>query len=163
MQLYETALYMLAPFVIPTSLVVEPGFTMLLMIALWGLYLLNAMVFNEMHLKRKGERVGQWVVAIYYMPYKLVIGITNVTSCSWLTVKYARYFARRHPRLTEDTKAVRMVLRLEELSEAGDRGGDPRAAANLGRSMTVQSVGYRTMTGGMIKFPGLVTAHELGP
>lgn len=58
---------MLTPFVIPTSIVVEPGFTVLMTMASWGLYLLNAVIFNEVHLRRKGERVDPWVVAIYYV------------------------------------------------------------------------------------------------
>ncbi|GES65682.1 glycosyl transferase [Aspergillus terreus] len=154
-ELYETALYMLTPFVIPTSIVVEPGFTVLMTMASWGLYLLNAVIFNEVHLRRKGERVDPWVVAVYYMPYKLMIGIMNVVSCYWSIIKYARYFARRHPKLTEDHKAVGMVLRLEELTrEDGEDGGQGREGG-LGRSMTVRSVGYRTRTGPMLDIPEL--------
>ncbi|KAL5355391.1 glycosyltransferase like family 2-domain-containing protein [Aspergillus floccosus] len=158
-ELYETVLYMLTPFVIPTSIVVEPGFTMLLTIASWGLYLLNAVIFNEVHLKQKGERVDLWVVVVYYMPYKLIIGLMNVVSCYWSIIKYARYFARRHPKLTEDHKAVGMVLRLEEMSK-GDGGEQPEGG--LGRSMTVRSVGYRTRTGGILEVSELPSVAELG-
>ncbi|KAL2803300.1 glycosyltransferase like family 2-domain-containing protein [Aspergillus granulosus] len=159
-ELYETALYMLTPFIIPVSLVVEPGFTVLLTLATWGLYLLNALIFNEVHLKRKDERVDPWVVAIYYMPYKLMIGIMNVISCYWSIIKYARYFARRHPKLTEDHKAVGMVLRLEELSQREELGESREGG--MGRSLTVRSVGYWTGTGPMLEIPELATAHELG-
>ncbi|KAL2867773.1 glycosyltransferase family 2 protein [Aspergillus lucknowensis] len=119
-ELYETVLYLLTPFVIPTSIVVEPGFTMTLTIACWALYLLNALIFNEAHLRRKGERVNPWVVAVYYMPYKLMIGVIRVISCYWSIIRYARYFARRHPKLTENHKAVGVVLRLEEQSQGTD-------------------------------------------
>lgn len=90
------------------------------------------------------------------MPYKLMIGIMNVVSCYWSIIKYARYFARRHPKLTEDHKAVGMVLRLEELTRGdGEAGGQGREGGGLGRSMTVRSVGYRTRTGPMLDIPEL--------
>lgn len=47
--------------------------------------------------------------------------------------KYARYFARRHPRVIEDDKAVEVVVRLEEDAYAAAAGG-------LGRSLTVRKV-----------------------
>jgi hypothetical protein len=69
------------------------------------------------------------------MPYKLLMTLTNVASCYWSLVKYARYFARRHPKLTEDHKAVGMVLKLEEMTDS--LGEMPKG---LGRSMTVRTV-----------------------
>ncbi|KAL4894571.1 glycosyltransferase like family 2-domain-containing protein [Aspergillus ambiguus] len=155
-ELYETVLYMLAPFVIPTSIVVEPGFSVLLTLATWGLYLLNALIFNEVHLRRKDERVDLWVVLFYYMPYKLMIGVMNVVSCYWSIVKYARYFARRHPKLTEDHKAVGMILRLEEMTEKGEG-----RASGVGRSMTVRSMGYRARTGSLSEIQEVPGVHEL--
>jgi hypothetical protein len=46
--------------------------------------------------------------------------------------KYARYFARRHPKVTEDEKAVGVVVRLEE---------DAASKANgMGRHLTVRTM-----------------------
>lgn len=47
--------------------------------------------------------------------------------------KYAQYFAKRHPRVIEDEKAVEVVVRLEEDAYAAEAGG-------LGRSLTVRKV-----------------------
>lgn len=71
------------------------------------------------------------------MPYKLLMTFTNVASCYWSLVKYARYFARRHPKLIEDHKAVGMVLKLEDMT--GRMGGIPEGQG-LRRSMTVRTV-----------------------
>jgi hypothetical protein len=46
--------------------------------------------------------------------------------------KYARYFAKRHPKVTEDEKAVEVVVRLEE-DAASKRYG-------MGRHLTVRKM-----------------------
>lgn len=46
--------------------------------------------------------------------------------------KYARYFTKRHPKVTEDEKAVEVVVRLDE-SAAAAQGG-------IGRRLTVRTV-----------------------
>jgi hypothetical protein len=76
------------------------------------------------------------------MPFKVLIGFMNIASCYWSIYKYARYFARRHPKLNEDHKAVGMVLRLEEMIHAHS-GYD-----GLGRSMTIKTVGIREKDSG---------------
>jgi hypothetical protein len=53
--------------------------------------------------------------------------------------KYARYFARRHPKVIEDENAVEVVVRLEEDTEAKLSG--------LGRRMTVRTIGSNPQTG----------------
>jgi hypothetical protein len=50
--------------------------------------------------------------------------------------KYARYFAKRHPKVIEDEKAVEVVIRLEE--------GVVPGGADIGRRMTVRTI--RTMS-----------------
>lgn len=75
------------------------------------------------------------------MPYKIFISLTNVASCYYSLFKYARYFAKRHPKLTEDHKAVGMVLRLEEMADSRRRRG------KLGRRMTVRSLGVKKKDG----------------
>ena len=47
--------------------------------------------------------------------------------------KYARYFAKRHPKVTEDEKAVEVVVRLEENTAVAPEPG-------LGRRMTVRTI-----------------------
>ncbi|KAF5862699.1 hypothetical protein ETB97_011240 [Aspergillus alliaceus] len=126
-EVYETLLYVLTPFILPISLIVRPVFCIGLLLATLGLYLLNAIIFNEIHLRLKNER----------MPYKILIGLTNVASCYWSLFKYARYFAQRRPKLIEDHKAVGMVLRLEEMTE------NQRGRGGLGRRMTVRTVGVQ--------------------
>ncbi|RHZ59279.1 glycosyltransferase family 2 protein [Aspergillus thermomutatus] len=152
-QIYDTILYILTPFTLPISLIVRPEFCIALMMSTLGLYLLHVIIFNEVHLRQKNERICWKVVFGYYvrcsplisslstgidrlkMPYKLLMALTNVASCYWSLVKYARYFARRHPKLTEDHKAVGMVLKLEEMTYS--QGGMPNG---LGRSLTVKTV-----------------------
>ena len=75
------------------------------------------------------------------MPYKLIITLINVASCYWSLYRYARYFARRHPKIVEDQKAVEVLLKLE--MSLDDRLGIP----GLGRSMTVRTVGTRSKNG----------------
>lgn len=49
--------------------------------------------------------------------------------------KYARYFAKRHPKVIEDERAIEIILRLEE---------DARTAkAGVGRHITVTAIGTR--------------------
>jgi hypothetical protein len=58
-----------------------------------------------------------------------------VASCYWSLFKYARYFAKRHPKVIEDEKAVEVIVRLEENAIAVGNG--------LGRSLTVRTVGTK--------------------
>ncbi|KAF4255869.1 hypothetical protein KXV68_004608 [Aspergillus fumigatus] len=136
-EIYETLLYILTPFTLPISFIVRPEFCTVLLMSTLGLYLLHVIIFNEVHLRLKNERIGWKVVLGYYMPYKLLMTFTNVASCYWSLVKYARYFARRHPKLIEDHKAVGMVLKLEDMT--GRMGGIPEGQG-LRRSMTVRTV-----------------------
>ncbi|KAJ4304582.1 hypothetical protein N0V90_000108 [Kalmusia sp. IMI 367209] len=134
-EVYETLLYLMTPFVLPISFYVRPSFCGILLGATIIMYLLNTIIFNEVHLRRKNERIGWFTVYVYYLPYKMVLTVINVASCYWSLYKYARYFARRHPKVTEDEKAVEVVVRLEEDAYAKESG--------LGRSLTVRTVGGR--------------------
>ncbi|GAT26234.1 glycosyl transferase, group 2 family protein [Aspergillus luchuensis] len=153
-ELYETVLAILAPFVLPISLVVRPKFCISLIMATFALYLLNAIVFNEIHLRLKQERISLKIILFYYMPYKIMIAIINVGSNYWSLYKYARYFAKRRPKLTEDHKAVGLVLKLEE--SAQNRGP---GSTGLGRNMTVRSVGVRR-SNRMSSGPGLAALRN---
>jgi hypothetical protein len=104
------------------------------------MYLLNTVIFNEIHLRRKNERLGWVLVYVYYLPYKIVLTGINVASCYWSLYKYARYFAKRHPKVTEDEKAVEVIVRLEDDQAAASGEG------GLGRRMTVRTMRTRGMT-----------------
>ncbi|KAM5343840.1 hypothetical protein ACJ41O_012377 [Fusarium nematophilum] len=112
-EVYETLLYLMTPFVLPISMAVRPGFCGILLAVTILLYLVNVVIFNEVHLRRKNERVGYSVLILYYMPYKLALTAVNVASCYWSLFKYAKYFARRHPKVVEDERAVEVVVRLQ--------------------------------------------------
>ncbi|KAJ5628600.1 hypothetical protein N7490_010828 [Penicillium lividum] len=112
-EVYETLLYLLAPFVLPISFYVDPSFAGILTGATIGMYIVNVIIFNEIHLRRKNERIDWMVLLIYYTFYKLVLTCVNVFSCYWSLFKYARYFAKRHPKIIEDQEAIGVVLSLE--------------------------------------------------
>lgn len=132
-EVYETLLYLLTPFVLPISFAVRPSFSGYLFAGTFVLYFLNIVIFNEVHLRLKHERVPSKCVYLYYMPYKVVLTAINVGSCYWSLYKYATYFAKRHPRIIEDEKAVDVVLRMEEASSGNAEAG--------GRRMTVTAIG----------------------
>lgn len=136
-EIYETLLYLATPIVVPVSLVVRPEFFFELMALTFVLYMANAVIFNELHLRRKNEKVPQKCVWLYYMPYKLVLTFVNVASCYYAIYKYATYFANRHPKIIEDEKAVNVVLQLEEEEIDDD---DPTLPAG-GRRMSVTAIG----------------------
>ncbi|UPX12899.1 uncharacterized protein EKO05_0003432 [Ascochyta rabiei] len=135
-EVYETLLYLVSPFILPISFIVRPSFAGILLAATILMYLINTVIFNEVHLRRKNERLGWVLVYVYYLPYKIVLTGVNVASCYWSLYKYARYFAKRHPKVIEDEKAVEVIVRLEETQMAAGAGG-------LGRSLTVRTVRTR--------------------
>ncbi|KAF1924533.1 glycosyltransferase family 2 protein [Didymella exigua CBS 183.55] len=135
-EVYETLLYLLSPFILPISFIVRPSFAGILLGVTVAMYLVNTVIFNEVHLRRKNERLGWQLVYVYYLPYKMILTVVNVASCYWSLFKYARYFAKRHPKVIEDEKAVEVIVRLEETQMAVGTG-----AGGLGRSLTVRTVG----------------------
>ncbi|KAF2634718.1 hypothetical protein P280DRAFT_463075 [Massarina eburnea CBS 473.64] len=139
-EVYETLLYLLTPFILPISFYVRPSFCGILLASTIVMYLINVVIFNEVHLRRKNERIGWVVLYVYYLPYKIVLTFINVASCYWSLWKYARYFAKRHPKVIEDEKAVEVVVRLEEDAAAKESG--------LGRRVTVRTIGSRVSADG---------------
>jgi hypothetical protein len=158
-EVYETLLYLFTPFVLPISIIVRPDFFGYLFAGTFVLYFLNAIIFNELHLRLKRERVGSKCLYLYYMPYKIVLTFINVGSCYYSLYKYARYFARRHPKIVEDEKAVDVVLRMEEEKDT---------LADQGRRMTVTAIGAQTQGSVMEQTPSgpterKMTVTTLGP
>lgn len=66
-QVYETLLYLLTPFVLPISLIVQPELCGCLVAGTVGLYVVNCIIFNELHLRLKKERVSYMVLIFYYV------------------------------------------------------------------------------------------------
>ena len=133
-EVYETLLYLFAPLYLPISFAVNAKFTAYLTVGVLGMYFLNAAIFNEVHLRRKGERIEWKAIYLYYMGYKCVLTFVNIASCYWSIYKYAQYFSQRHPKIVEDEKAIDVVLRLE----------DPAASRTDGaRRMTVTAIGSK--------------------
>ena len=64
-KVYETLLYLLTPFVLPISFLVQPSFCGILLGATMVMYLVDVLIFNEVHLRRKNERVS-WSVLLWY-------------------------------------------------------------------------------------------------
>ncbi|KAI1619174.1 glycosyl transferase [Exophiala viscosa] len=150
-EVYETLLYLLTPIVLPISFAVRPLYTFYLLLATVGLYVVNAMIFNEIHLRLTGRMVNRVMLLTYYMPFKLALTFVNVGSCYWSIWQYAKYFSRRHARIIEDDKAVGVVLKVEEeesgideessLRKNSSSSSAPAQAPRMGgRRMTVTAV-----------------------
>ncbi|KAL2824701.1 nucleotide-diphospho-sugar transferase [Aspergillus pseudoustus] len=129
-EIYDTILYLLTPFILPISLIVQPWFFIGMSLAILGLYLFHAILFNEIHLRRKKARCSMATVVGSYMMYKIFISFVNVASCYWAIFKYGRYFSQRHPKLTEDHKAVGLVLTLEQAIRRKSRKGYRTSVVN---------------------------------
>ncbi|KAL8712682.1 MAG: hypothetical protein Q9220_003214 [cf. Caloplaca sp. 1 TL-2023] len=112
-EVYETLLYLLAPFVIPISFATRPVFSAYLYAATIVMYIVNALIFNQIHLRTRHESVS-WLAFFYYIPFKWVLGFVNIASCYYAIYTYATYFAKRHPKIIEDDKAVEIVLRMDD-------------------------------------------------
>ena len=102
---------------------------------------------NQIHLRSRKESVSV-LCLIYYLPYKIILTFVNIASCYYSIYKYAKYFAKRHPKIIEDEKAVAVVLRLEEESHSdadkaasiyGRASGDK--ISHPGRRFTITAVG----------------------
>lgn len=143
-EVYETLLYLFTPFILPISFIVSPAFCGYLLAGTVVLYLINVVIFNEVHLRMRNERIGWDVLLLYYMPYKLVLTLVNVASCYWSLYKYARYFAKRHPKVIEDEKAVEVVLRLEETTPVTKEDTIYEDESEGGRRMSVAVLGAQT-------------------
>lgn len=150
-EIYETLLYLAMPIIVPITFYVRPLFSLYMFLGTMLIYLLNVVIFNEVHLRRKSERVPSRAAYLYYMPYKLVLTFVNVASCYYALFKYATYFAKRHPKLIEDEKAVGVVLQLEEAREDNEslltndhEDSDLPPQPRSGRRMTVTAIGAQT-------------------
>ena len=110
--------------------------------------LIDANTRLQVHLRSRHESVSV-LCLIYYMPYKVILTFVNIASCYYSIYKYAKYFAKRHPKVIEDVEAVAVVLKLEEdyysetekLASAIERASTDSQSHNLARRFTVTAVG----------------------
>jgi hypothetical protein len=88
------------------------------------------------------------------MPYKTILTFVNIASCYYSIYKYAKYFAKRHPKVVEDEKAVGIVLKLEE--EAASRPGSARKTQYAGSKREGSNIRRRRFTVTAMGTPGAV-------
>ena len=66
-QVFESLIYLFTPFVLPISFLVRPSFCGYLLAATIVLYFVNVLIFNELHLRLRKERVAWSVIIFYYV------------------------------------------------------------------------------------------------
>lgn len=105
-----------------------------------AMYIINVLIFNEIHLRLKKERINWVVLIFYYTFYKVALTFINIFSCYWSLYKYARYFAKRHPKVIEDQQAIEVVLSLEQDADSDfeEVGAD---AVRASKRLTLTRVG----------------------
>ncbi|KAK9779179.1 hypothetical protein SCAR479_04046 [Seiridium cardinale] len=138
-EVYETLLYLFTPFILPISFIVRPDFCGYLLAGTIVLYLINVVIFNEVHLRLRKERISWTVLLVYYMPYKLILTLVNVASCYWSLYKYAKYFAKRHPKIIEDEKAVEVAMRVDEEEYMNEKKGHTVSSSSSSSSSSEYS------------------------
>ncbi|KAI1857212.1 hypothetical protein JX265_005729 [Neoarthrinium moseri] len=146
-EVYETLLYLFTPFILPISFIVRPDFCGYLLAGTVVMYLVNVIIFNEIHLRLRKERISWAVLIFYYMPYKLVLTAVNVASCYWSLFKYAKYFAKRHPKIIEDARAVEVAMKVEEQDdylEKKQRDASPSGSSSNESSYTPHGLPHMT-------------------
>lgn len=67
----------------------------------------------QVHLRSRKESVTVKAF-LYYNWFKWMLGFVNIASCYYAIYTYATYFAKRHPKVIEDDKAVEIILKMEE-------------------------------------------------
>ncbi|KAL4950518.1 hypothetical protein BDW69DRAFT_187269 [Aspergillus filifer] len=115
-EVYSTSTYLISPFILLISLLVKPAFCVGMLTANAGLYLLQAILINEIHLRQKEQHPIQTRPPRHQRRGLLLAHV-------W----YAQYFAQPRLKLTEDHKVVGMVLKLEEqmqMKGVGTRRGE---------------------------------------
>ncbi|KAK1022251.1 hypothetical protein LTS16_025866 [Friedmanniomyces endolithicus] len=78
-EVYETLLYLLAPFMLPISLIVRPAFCGYLTLATSALYFINVTIFNEAHLKF--AKRSAWIRGSLSLLYAVPGGIHSDKYC----------------------------------------------------------------------------------
>ncbi|KAE8374151.1 glycosyltransferase like family 2-domain-containing protein [Aspergillus bertholletiae] len=66
-EFYEALLCLFTPFILPIAFIIRPAFCIAILALTLALHLLNAIIFNEIHLRLKNERVKWQVILWYYV------------------------------------------------------------------------------------------------
>ncbi|GME34820.1 glycosyl group 2 family protein [Neofusicoccum parvum] len=110
----------------------------------WNFFFVAGIWYNMAYIfsswKLGWWEIGAKLFVFQEIPYKCALTFVNVVSCYWSIFKYARYFAKRHLKITEDENAVKVVLRLEETESCSVSHGASFAYEGGGRRMTVVTV-----------------------
>lgn len=104
-EIYETFIYASRPFALPIALIVQPKMVGVLTAGLLAVYILGAVFFNAVHLRRKKAMVA-WKILPTYFLMKMALTFVNTLSVYYSLYAYADFFSRRHPRVTENYPAL---------------------------------------------------------
>lgn len=104
-EVYETFIYASRPFALPIALIVAPKIVGAVMGGLLAVYVLGAIFFNAVHLRRKKAMVAWKILPIYFM-MKMALTVVSTLSVYYSLYAYAAFFSRRHPRVTENYPAL---------------------------------------------------------
>lgn len=104
-EVYETFIYASRPFALPIALIVQPKMIGALTAGLLAVYVLGAVFFNAVHLRRKKAMVA-WKILPTYFLMKMALTFVNTLSVYYSLYAYAEFFSRRHPRVTENYPAL---------------------------------------------------------
>lgn len=104
-EVYETFVYFSSPIMLPIALIVQPKIVGALFAGLLGMYVLAAIFFNAVHLRRKKAMVAWKVLPVYFL-MKFALSFVNTLSVYYSLYAYAEFFSRRHPRVTENYSAL---------------------------------------------------------
>ena len=139
-EIYDTLLYVLRPFLWPMTLIWDPklGFAMIGVIL--AIYSVGSVAFNAIHLKRKNAMVA-WNVFPAYFGMKFFMVFCDTASVYYSMVAYAKFFAKRHPRVTQDHKALEAAQKLiQEAEQKAEASNAPPLLKNMSEIST-SSVG----------------------
>ena len=135
-EVYDTVLYIMRPFLWPMTLISDPRLGFAMIGTVMGIYGVGTVVFNAMHLRR----MVAWSVLPAYFGMKLAMLFIDTASVYYSLVAYAKFFAKRHPRVTQDHKALEAAATAAAAAVEG--GLDPATAVVsqlLVRSMSALS------------------------
>jgi len=83
--MYQTAMMVSAPVLLPAILATHPQFSIPISFGASGAYAILLTIFNEYHLRRRGQMVSRNVLYFYYPLYKIYLAFVNIWS--WYVVQ----------------------------------------------------------------------------
>ncbi|KAB5511531.1 nucleotide-diphospho-sugar transferase [Coniochaeta sp. 2T2.1] len=99
-ELYDSAMAFLRPFVIVLALMANYQLLLTFIAVLTAMYIGAFVLFNSWHLRKKNEMVS-WKILPVYMGMKFMLMWVNVGSVYYGMYCYAKYFSVKHPRVIE--------------------------------------------------------------